>query len=240
MDISGKVVIITGASAGIGKATARRFAAAGANVVLVARSADKLTALTEELGRLGQSALPIPADMRDRSAVDRMVEQAFQRHGRIDILVNNAGQAAAGTVAEVRPDDFRSILELNVFGVLYAIQAVVPIMRQGGGGVILNVSSMVSKMHIPGLAAYAATKAALNMLSETARGELAADHIRVITVYPKLTATDFGKNSLGDRSLRQGQRAGATGGQVPDSAELVAEKILVAAQTEPAEQYIDG
>jgi NADP-dependent 3-hydroxy acid dehydrogenase YdfG len=240
MDVTEKVVIITGASAGIGEATARCFAAAGANVVLVARSADKLIAITEELGRLGQSALPIPADMRDRSAVDRMVEQAFQRHGHIDILVNNAGQAAAGTVAEVRPDDFRSILELNVFGVLYAIQAVVPIMRQGGGGVILNVSSMVSKMHIPGLAAYAATKAALNMLSETARGELAADHIRVITVYPKLTATDFGKNSLGDRGLRQGQRAGAAGGQVPDSPELVAEKILAAARTEPAEQYMDG
>jgi NADP-dependent 3-hydroxy acid dehydrogenase YdfG len=240
MDIAEKVVIITGASAGIGEATARFFAAAGAKVVLVARSADKLTALTEELGRLGQTAWPIPADMRDRSAVDRMIEQAFQRYGRIDILINNAGQAAAGTVAEVRPDDFRSILELNVFGVLYAIQAVVPIMRQGGGGLILNVSSMVSKMRIPGLAAYAATKAALNMLSETARDELAADHIRVITVYPKLTATDFGKNSLGNRGLRQGQRAGAAGGQVPDSPELVAEKILLAAQAEPAEQYMEG
>jgi NADP-dependent 3-hydroxy acid dehydrogenase YdfG len=94
--------------------------------------------------------------MRDRSAVNRMVEQACQRYGRIDILVNNAGQAAAGTVAEVRPDDFRSVLELNVFGVLYAIQAVVPVMRQGSGGLILNVSSMVSKMRIPGLAAYTA------------------------------------------------------------------------------------
>jgi NADP-dependent 3-hydroxy acid dehydrogenase YdfG len=240
MDVAEKVVIVTGASAGIGEATARFFAAAGAKVVLVARSPDKLTALAEELGRLGQTAWPVPADMRDRSAVDRMVEQAFQRYGRIDILINNAGQAAAGTVAEVRPDDFRSILELNVFGVLYAIQAVVPIMRQGGGGVILNVSSMVSKMRIPGLAAYAATKAALNMLSETARDELAADHIRVITVYPKLTATDFGKNSLGNRGLRQGQRAGAAGGQVPDSPELVAEKILLAAQAEPAEQYMEG
>ena len=240
MDVAEKVVIITGASAGIGEATARRFAAAGAKVVLVARSADKLAALAEELGRLGHTAWPVPADMRDRSAVDRMVEQVLQRYGRIDILVNNAGQAAAGTVAEVRLDDFRSILELNVFGVLYAIQAVVPIMRQGGGGVILNVSSMVSKMHIPGLAAYAATKTALNMLSETARVELAADHIRVITVYPKLTATDFGKNSLGNRGLRQGQRAGAAGGQVPDSPELVAERILAAAQTEPAEQYMEG
>jgi NADP-dependent 3-hydroxy acid dehydrogenase YdfG len=240
MDVSEKVVIITGASAGIGEATARRFAAAGAKVVLVARSAEKLAALAEELGRLQQTAWPAPADMRDRAAVDRMAEQVVQRHGRIDILINNAGQAAAGTVAEVRLEDFRSILELNVFGVLYGIQAVVPVMRRGGGGVILNVSSMVTKMHIPGLAAYAATKSALNMLSETARVELAADHIRVITVYPRLTATDFGKNSLGDRGLRQGQRAGGTGGPPADSAELVAQRILEAAQAEPAEQYVTG
>jgi NAD(P)-dependent dehydrogenase (short-subunit alcohol dehydrogenase family) len=240
MDISGKVVIITGASAGIGQATARRFAAAGAKVVLAARSAAALTALADELSLQGRDGWPVRADMRDRDSVVRMVEQAVEHYGRIDVLINNAGQAASGTVAEVNPGDLREILELNLFGPLYAIQAVVPVLHRGGGGVILNVSSMVSKMRIPGLGAYAATKAALNMLSDTARVELAADNIRVVTVYPRLTATDFGKNSLGDRGLRQGQRAGAAGGQVPDSAELVAEKILVAAQTEPAEQYMDG
>ena len=134
MDISDKVVIITGASAGIGQMTARRFAVAGAKVVLVARSTDKLMRLAGELSRQGHDALPISADMRNQGAVTRMIEQAFQHHGRIDILINNAGQAAAGTVAEVNPGDFRQILELNVFGALYAIQAVVPKMRQGGGG----------------------------------------------------------------------------------------------------------
>jgi NADP-dependent 3-hydroxy acid dehydrogenase YdfG len=236
MDVSGKVVIITGASAGIGLATARRFAGAGAKVVLVARSTDKLTALAEELRRQGHDALPITADMRDQQAVSRMIDQAFKHYGRIDILVNNAGQAAAGTVAEVNPDDFRQILELNVFGALHAIQAAVPKMRQGGG-LIINISSMVTKMHIPGLAAYAATKTALNMLSETARVELAAENIRMITVYPRLTATDFGKNSLGNEQLRQRQRASVSS-MTPDSPELVAEKILEAAQKEPAEQYM--
>jgi NAD(P)-dependent dehydrogenase (short-subunit alcohol dehydrogenase family) len=214
VEIPGKVTIITGASAGIGLAAARRFAGAGARVVLVARSADKLSALAEELRQQGHDALPLPADMRDPVAVGQMVEQAFQRYGSIDILINNAGQAAAGTVAAVSPDDFRQIIELNVFGPLYAIQAAVPKMRQGGGGMIINVSSMVSRMHIPGLAAYASTKAALNMLSDTARVELASDNIRVITVYPRLiewpallaTATDFGRNSLGDQRMRQGQR----------------------------------
>ena len=240
MDVAGKVVIITGASAGIGQETARRFAGAEAKVVLVARSSDRLTLLAEDLSRQGHEALPITADMRSRGAVTQMVEQAFHHYGRIDILINNAGQAAAGRVADVNPDDFRQILELNVFGALYAVQAVVPKMRQGGGGLIINISSMVSKMHIPGLAAYAATKAALNMLSETARVELAEENIRVISVYPRLTATDFGKNSLGDGRLRQSQRAAETGGQTPDRVELVAEKILEAAQKEPAEQYMAG
>jgi len=171
-------------------------------------------------------------------AVKQLIECAFQHYGRIDLLINNAGQAAAGTVAEVKVDDFRKILDLNLFGVLYAMQAVVPKMRQGGGGVIINVSSMVSKMHIYGLAAYAATKAALNMLTETARVELAPENIRVITVYPRMTATDFGKNSLGDPQVRQRQRAGAAGSTVVDSAEFVAEKILEAARKEPIEQYM--
>ena len=238
MDIANRVVIITGASAGIGEITARRFADAGAKVVLVARSADKLKTLAEELVRQGHDALAIPADMRNREAVGRMVEQAFRHYGRIDILINNAGQAAAGTVAEVNPEDFQRILELNVFGPLYAIQAVVPKMRQDKGGLIINISSMVSKMHIPGLAAYAATKVALNMLSETARVELAAENIRVISVHPRLTATDFGKNSLGHRQLRERQRASTAGSQAPDPPELVADKILEAAQREPAEQYM--
>ena len=95
-------------------------------------------------------------------------------------------------------------------------------------------------MHIPGLAAYAATKTALNMLSETARVELAPANIRVITVYPRMTATDFGKNSLGDRATRQSQREGAPANIVVDSPEYVVEKILAAARHEPAEQYMDG
>ena len=240
MELKGKVVIITGASGGIGLAAARLFASAGAKVVLAARSADRLEALAEELKSQGQEALSIPTDMRDREAVLRLVEGTRAHYGRIDVLVNNAGQAAAGRVADVSLEDFRCILELNVFGALVAMQAVVPVMRQGGGGLIINISSMVSRMHIPGLSAYAATKAALNMLSETARGELEGENIRVVSVYPRITATDFGKNSLGNREMRQGQRApGSSWNQSADTAEFVAEKILEAARTEPAEQFME-
>jgi len=240
MDLKDKVVLITGASAGIGLATARSLAAAGAKVALAARSTDKLTQLAEELQRDGHAALVVTTDMRNQAEVAQLIETTVQHYGQLDVLINNAGQAVAGTVAEVDVDQFQQVIDLNVFGPVYAMQASVPQMRAQGGGVIINVSSMVSKMHIPGLGGYAATKAALNMLSDTARGELAPDNIRVITVYPRMTATDFGRNSLGNRSMRQQQRGNTPPGVVVDSAEYVAEKILEAIQKEPTEQFMDA
>lgn len=237
MEIRDKVVLITGASAGIGLATVRRFAIAGAKLAMVARSADALNHLAEELQSKGSDAVALPADVSDPKQVQRVIEETVRHFGRLDVVINNAGQAAAGTIADLNPDDFRKILDLNVFGPLAAMQAVIPLMREQGGGLIINVSSNVSKMHIAGLAAYAATKAALNMLSDTARGELASEHIRVITVYPRQTATDFGKNALGNQRVRQQIRQGSP--ISADTPELVAEKILAAALHEPDEQYMD-
>jgi short-subunit dehydrogenase len=241
MDISGKVAIITGASEGIGRATARALALEGAKVVLAARNRARLEELAEELRRQNLEAHVVPTDICDPEAVRQMVERAFEHFDRIDVLINNAGQSAAGTVAGVAPAVFRQIMDLNVYGALYAIQAVVPKMREGGGGVIVNISSMVSKLRIPGLGTYAATKAALNLLSATARVELAAENIRVITVFPRTTATEFGKHALGDMQLRERQRArAAAGGQTVDTPEFVAGKILEAVQKEPEEMYMEG
>ncbi len=237
MQVSDKVVFITGASGGIGLATARRFAAERAKLAIVARSTDALERLSKELAQQGHEALPLTADVRDASQVRRAVEAAVSHFGRLDVLINNAGQAAAGTIADVDPADFRQIIDLNVFGPLAAMQAVIPVMRRQGGGLIINVSSMVTRMHIPGLAAYAATKSALNMLSDTARVELAPDNIRVVSVYPRMTATNFGKNSLGSRAMRHEQRQSPA---PTDSAESVAEKILDAAVNEPEDQYMDS
>jgi len=112
-------------------------------------------------------------------------------------------------------------------------------MKEAGGGVIVNISSMVSKLHIPGLGAYAATKAALNLLSETARYELENDKIKVITMFPRTTATDFGKNSIGNQGLRQRQRNAASGSVPVDPPEAVAKKIVEAITGDLAEQYMD-
>jgi len=235
VEVQGKVVIITGASMGIGEATARVFAEAGAKLVLAARSADKLEVVVRNLPAQAETMI-VPTDMTDQTQVKALVDKAYTHFGRIDILINNAGQTAVGAVAEVNPDHYRQIIELNLIGPLHAIQAVVPKMKEQGGGVIINISSSVSKMAIPGIGAYASTKYALNGLSLTARNELAADNIRVLLFYPGQTATDFGKNALRDpNGGMSGPQLGSGPRPQPDSADDVARKILEAAITEAAE-----
>ncbi len=239
MDIQDKVVIITGASEGIGLATARLFAQAGAKVALAARSAATLTSIVDELHEQQREAIAVPTDMRSKDAIEALVDSVFQRYGRVDILINNAGQAVRGNVANVDIDQFRQVFELNVLAPVEAMQAIVPKMRQNGGGLIINVSSNVSHMHLPVIGAYASTKAALNMISDTAREELASENIRVTTMFPRQTATNFGQNSLATAQTHHLRPGSAQGGPGPDSAEAVAQKILEAARNEPHDQYMD-
>ena len=239
MDIQDKVVIITGASEGIGLATARLFAQEGAKVALAARSADTLNSIVSELREQHHEAIAVPTDMSKRDEIEAMVNSVFQQYGRVDILINNAGRAVRGNVADVDIDQFRQIFELNVLGPVEAMQAIIPKMRQKGGGLIINVSSSVTKMHLPSIGTYAATKAAINMISDTAREELASENIRITTMFPRQTATNFGKNSMATANTNhQGPRP-SQGGPEPDSAEDVARKILEAARNEPHEQYMD-
>lgn len=239
MDVQGKVVLITGASAGIGMCTARSFAQAGAKLALVARTTHLLEQLADELGEQGTEAIAITADMRDPEQVRRAVTETVEHFGTVDILINNAGQAVAGAIANLNLDHFRKIIELNVYGPVIAMQAVIPIMKEHGGGIIINVSSMVSKMKLQGLAGYACTKSALNMISDTARDELAADNIRVISVYPRMTATDFHVSVLGGAPGRERPAPTSAGPMIVDSPEHVADRILSAAINEPEEQYMD-
>ncbi|MCB9077348.1 MAG: SDR family oxidoreductase [Anaerolineaceae bacterium] len=234
MEVQNKVVIITGASMGIGAATARVFAEAGAKLVLAARSADKLAAVAQSLPPQAETLI-VPTDVTDPAQVRALIAQAFEHFGRIDILINNAGRAVAGWITTVDPDHYRQIIELNMLGPLHGIQAVVPKMKEQGGGVIINISSNVSKMAIPGIGTYASTKYALNGLSLTARNELAADNIRVVLFHPGMTATDFGKNAVFEENMGNWRPSGDQPMPTPDSAEDVARKILEAAISEPAE-----
>ncbi len=222
MDIKNKVVIITGASQGIGLSTARILASQGAKIVLAARSSERLQTIAAEL----PDSLVVPTDMRKPADIAELIKKTQLHFDRIDVLVNNAGQGMYGTVENIDIEKYREILELNVFGVLIAMQAVIPMMRQQGGGMIVNISSRVSKNYYPNLGAYASTKYALNALSLTARQELAKDHIIVSVMHPKMTATNFGDNAFGQHPDFTDAAALRARGMEIDTPEMVAESIV--------------
>lgn len=229
MHLSDRVVIITGASSGIGAATARAFAAAGARVALAARSAAPLEQLAAALpGR----PLVAPTDVRDAAACRALIERVAAEAGRVDVLVNNAGVGLAGPVADVQPDDLRAALEVDLLGPLHLIQAVVPLMRRQGRGLIINVSSVLAAQPLPYLGGYAGAKAALERMSEALRMELQGSGVRVSVVRPGTTQTAFNQRRLGRGSE---QRRLAPRGVPP---EAVARCIVRAAQREPRIAYV--
>ena len=188
-----KVVVITGASRGIGEHLARGLAARGARVVLAARSAEALQALVR---RIGEPAMAVPTDVTRDEDVRRLAEAALERFGRIDVLVNNAGVGLTGTVGTLDLDALRRCFEVNVYGALRCIQAVLPAMRRQRSGHIVNVSSILGKLAVPQTAGYAATKHALEALSEGLRVEEAPWGIRVTVVCPGSTDTPFREHEL--------------------------------------------
>ena len=187
-DLTGRVVIVTGASSGIGEATARARFTARAHPVLVARRADRLASLTDALG----GALAVRADVCDASDVRRVVSETMNRHGRIDALVNNAGISFHHRLDAVNLAEFEHVLDVNVVAVVAMMQAVIPKLRAGGAGRIVNISSGTTRMVPIGIGAYSAAKSAVNMLSAVARAELAEDGIVVSVVLPSVTASEFG------------------------------------------------
>lgn len=220
MEIKEAVVLVTGASSGIGEATARAAAQSGARVVLLARRKDRIDALAEELG----NALAVACDVTRPEQVHQAVRAAMDKFGRIDVLVNNAGQGLNAAIEDIGIDNFRELLNLNTIATLITMQAVIPYMRKQGAGSIVNISSGATFSTLPGSAAYTSSKSALNMLSNIARLELADAGIAVSTAYPFITATDFyGSVKAGLESAKAQEAATASAAHTP---ELVAEMIL--------------
>jgi len=237
-----KTILITGASSGIGAATARLFARRGWNVAMAARSEETLHAIAAEIERDGGTALVVPADVTRLADVNRMVQQTQKRFGRIDVLVNNAGLGMVGTLAEMEMDDLAYLFQVNTFAPVAALQAVAPIMRRQGSGVIVNVSSMVENIAAPFMGAYAASKIALSYLNDAARIELKQDGIEVVNVVPGRTRTSFNENvrqsgGTGGYDISQfmGGRNGAEGAAEPSR---VAEVIWLAVRKHPRRMYV--
>ena len=205
--LANKVVLITGASMGIGEALARVFSAEGARLALAARSLGRLEALAKSLPT---EAISIEADMSQAEAARAMVEKTVAHFGRIDILINNAGVGMYASVAEMKPAEFEHLVATNWLGPVYAIQAAVPHMRRQGGGQIINISSVAGKVAIPWMGAYCSSKFALNALSDSLRMELRPERIHVLLVCPGRIATPFTENAYKDFATRPLRPGGIT------------------------------
>jgi NAD(P)-dependent dehydrogenase (short-subunit alcohol dehydrogenase family) len=199
--LSGTTAIITGATSGIGRETAREFAKAGSKVVIAGRRKERLQELQAEIEAAGAQALAVPTDVADQAQVEALIEKAVKQFGRVDVLVNNAGVAIASRFEEMPLEDFGRLMDVNFWGAVYACRATVPQMRkQRGGGVILNVSSIFGKRGMPFETAYCASKFALAGFSEALRAELMSEGIDVCTIYPGAVETeifDAAANSTG-------------------------------------------
>jgi NADP-dependent 3-hydroxy acid dehydrogenase YdfG len=220
---SSKIVLITGASSGIGEATARRLAADGHHVVLGARRVDRLAVLVEQLRRAGGTADLKELDVTSRDSVRFFVEDAQERNGRIDVLINNAGVMALSALDALRVDEWDRMIDVNLRGTMYGIAAALPIMRKRGTGHIINIASSSAYRVDPTAAIYCATKYAVRALTEGLRQE--SRDIRVTLVSPGYTHSELTEHG-GDPDVQAAVRTAT--GELGMSASAVADAIAYA------------
>ncbi len=201
---------------GIGEAAAREFANHGASVVLLSRDASRAEAARGRVGHTDRT-LALSCDIRNREEIDRVLSLTLHHFDRIDVWINNAGYGMRDTVASMDMSACRDMFETNLFGTIDAMQAVIPIMKQQGGGTIINVSSVAGHIPLPFSAAYSATKFAMNAIGKAARIELKDSAIRVLTVCPGYVRTNFESNVIRGReprAIRPEQQRGITADRV--------------------------
>jgi NADP-dependent 3-hydroxy acid dehydrogenase YdfG len=189
--IAGKVVVITGASSGLGEATARHLAARGATVVLGARRVERIEALADEINKNGGKALAIATDVTVPEQVQRLVDAAVEQFGRVDVILNNAGLMPHSPLERRKIDDWNRTIDVNIKGVLYGIAAALPHMQRQKSGHVINVSSVAGHLVRPAGAVYSATKHAVRVISEGLRQEVKPWNIRSTIISPGAVATEL-------------------------------------------------
>ena len=234
--LEGAVALVTGASSGIGEATARALADAGAAVALVARRRDRLEALTEEIGEAGGRALVVEADITDQDQAVGAVEQAVAELGRLDIVVNNAGVMLLGPMADAPTEEWDRMIDVNLKGLLYVTHAVTPHLKAAaadssrGVADLVNISSVAGRKVRAGMGVYNLTKHGVGAVSEALRQELTTESVRTTIIEPGIVATELTDHIR--EELREGVKA-AIGQIEPLRAEDIADSILWAV-TRPA------
>jgi NADP-dependent 3-hydroxy acid dehydrogenase YdfG len=204
MKSQGLVVVVTGASSGVGESTARLLAGNGAKVVLGARRKDRIDAIVKDIGARGGSALGFKADVTKRGDVEGLVKSALERHGRIDAIVNNAGIMPIAPMAALKVEEWDRMIDVNIKGLLYGVAAVLPIMQRQKQGHIINIASVFGfKVFAPGGTVYSATKFAVRAVTEGLRMELKADHIRCTMISPGAVATELPESSSEEATRKQ-------------------------------------
>ncbi|HUB36269.1 MAG TPA: SDR family NAD(P)-dependent oxidoreductase [Solirubrobacteraceae bacterium] len=222
VDLSGRVVAITGASSGIGEATARACASAGAAVAIGARRVDRLRALAAEIEEAGGRALAMEVDVGEEAQASAFVRRAHAELGRLDVLVNNAGVMLLGPIENAPTEEWRRMIHANVFGVLYCTHAALPLMRAQGSGHILNVSSVAGRVASQGSGVYNLTKWGVGAFSESLRQEALELGVRVTLIEPGAVMTELPGHNRPEILEQMAKRfAGVTPLQAPDIADAI-------------------
>jgi short-subunit dehydrogenase len=200
--LAGKVAVITGASMGIGEAIAKLFVDHGANIVLLSRDTARAETARARIGHLDRT-VALSCDVRHGEEIDRVLALTLHHFKRVDIWINNAGHGLLDSVAEMEMANFREMFDTNFFGTVAGMQAVIPVMRQQGGGTIINISSVAGHIPLPFHAGYSATKFAMNALGKGANVELKKDGIHVLTVCPGYVSTAFSENVIVGKEVKR-------------------------------------